>query len=166
MVAGGRGESMICWSRRGITGSPARFDPPCESVLARTSAAREALRQSRRLSCGPTARRHMGACACERLCCESSWAISRPLPGKHFLKESDFSGACHRRTATTSSSLISSLPSPPSSTALMIASSCSFVYRDDLFSFGFGWGHGDQATALCSCFLRSSSSSFFESVSN
>jgi hypothetical protein len=49
---------MICWSRRGeITGSPARFDPPCESVLARTSAAREALRQSRRLSCG------------RRLCC-------------------------------------------------------------------------------------------------
>jgi hypothetical protein len=36
-----------------ITGSPARFDPPCESVLARTSAAR----QSRRLSCG------------RRLCC-------------------------------------------------------------------------------------------------
>jgi hypothetical protein len=35
-----------------------------------------------------------------------------------------------------------------------------------LFSFGFGWGHGDQATALRSCFLRSSSSSFFERVSN
>jgi hypothetical protein len=67
--------------------------------------------------------------------------------------------------AITSSSLISSSPSPPSSTALMIASSCSFVIMV-FFSFVFGWGHGDQATALCSCFLRSSSSSFFESVSN
>ena len=37
---------MICWSHRGeITGSPARFDPPCETVLARTS---RALRQLRR----------------------------------------------------------------------------------------------------------------------
>jgi hypothetical protein len=43
----------------GPGGTRLRFDPPCESVLARTSAAREASRQSRRFSCG------------RRLCCDS-----------------------------------------------------------------------------------------------
>jgi hypothetical protein len=44
-----------------------------------------------------------------------------------------------RRMAITSSSLISSSPSPPSSTALMIASSCSFVITAQLSSLPLVW---------------------------
>jgi hypothetical protein len=95
----------------------------------------------------------------------SVWAISRPLPGKHFLKEWDFSRGVvtqdgdHFLFADFVVAVAAFVDGPDDRFEL-------FLRDHGLFCFGFGWGHGDQATALCSCFLRSSSSSFFESVSN
>src|SRR6516165_10570116 len=106
------------------------------------------------------------ACGRASGCVASSvWAISRPLPGKHFLKEWDFS----RGVVTQDGDhfLFADFVVAIAAFVDGLDDRLELFLRDHgLFSFGFGWGNGDQATALRSCFLRSSSSSFFERVSN
>jgi len=95
----------------------------------------------------------------------SVWAISRPLPGKHFLKEWNFS----RGVVTQDGDhfLFADFVVAIAAFVDGLDDRFELFLRDHgLFSFGFGWGHGDQATALPSCFLTSSLSSFFESASN
>src|SRR6516164_9869151 len=96
----------------------------------------------------------------------SVWAISRPLPGKHFLKEWDFS----RGVVTQDGDhfLFADFVVAVAAFVDGLDDCFELFLRDHgLFSFGFGWGQGAQAIgAITSRFLRSSSSSLFESASN
>src|SRR5262249_18857855 len=94
----------------------------------------------------------------------SVWAISRPLPGKHFLKDWDFS----RGVVTQDGDhfLFADFVVAVAAFVDGLDDRFELFLRDHGLFFGFGWCHGVQAMALCSCFLRTSSSSFFERVSN
>ena len=91
-------------------------------------------------------RRDVGACACVRAsgCVASSvWAISRPLPGKHFLKEWDFS----RGVVTQDGDhfLFADFVVAVAAFVDGLDDRFELFLRDHgLFSFGFGWGHRDQ----------------------
>jgi hypothetical protein len=91
-------------------------------------------------------RRHVGACAGGRAsgCVASSvWAISRPLPGKHFLKEWDFS----RGVVTQDGDhfLFADFVVAVAAFVDGLDDRFELFLRDHgLFSFGFGWGHRDQ----------------------
>jgi len=87
----------------------------------------------------------------------SLWALLRPLPGKPFPNGWDFCvEACvpQDRDRFVFGDFVVVIAA-----LLDGLDECGELLLVDhgLFSFGFGWGHGDQATALRSCFLRSSS---------
>src|SRR6516165_2887227 len=73
----------------------------------------------------------------------SVWAISRPLPGKHFLKEWDFS----RGVVTQDGDhfLFADFVVAVAAFVDGLDDRFELFLRDHgLFSFGFGWGHRDQ----------------------
>jgi len=84
------------------------------------------------------------ACGRASGCVASSvWAISRPLPGKHFLKEWDFS----RGVVTQDGDhfLFADFVVAVAAFVDGLDDRFELFLRDHgLFSFGFGWGHRDQ----------------------
>ena len=81
----------------------------------------------------------------------SVWAISRPLPGKHFLKDWDFS----RGVVTQDGDhfLFADFVVAVAAFADGLDDRFELFLRDQWFFFGFGWGDGDQATALRSKYI-------------
>jgi hypothetical protein len=79
----------------------------------------------------------------------SVWAISRPLPGKHFLKEWDFS----RGVVTQDGDhfLFADFVVAVAAFVDGLDDRFELFLRDHGLFFFWVWrGHGDQATALCS----------------